>query len=147
MDFNSNNSRAREKCEPDESANSLPTYILILMVGMFIWGLCYISYSSFGLDTYETDGDKNEIVSNANQVERIVDGGVIFQSKCAACHQSSGVGIPGVFPPLAASEWVKGSSEVLSHIVLNGVKGEITVKGIKYNGMMPVTCSPLALPI
>jgi mono/diheme cytochrome c family protein len=137
MDFNANNSRAREKCEPDENVNSLPNYILILMGSLFIWGLCYIGYSSFHIDTYETDADKNAIVNNENQDENIVDGSVIFQSKCAACHQPTGVGIPNVFPPLAESEWVVGRSEVLSHILLHGIQGEITVKGTKYNGMMP----------
>jgi len=56
---------------------------------------------------------------------------------CAACHQATGQGIPGVFPPLAGSEWVLGPVENLIKIQLRGLQGEITVKGVKYNSVMP----------
>jgi len=55
---------------------------------------------------------------------------------CAACHQLSGLGIEGAFPPLAGSEWVLGRADVPIAIVLHGVQGEITVKGKKYNSAM-----------
>ncbi len=55
---------------------------------------------------------------------------------CTACHQATGLGLPGAFPPLAGSEWVNGKPEVPIAIVLHGMQGEITVKGTKYNGMM-----------
>jgi mono/diheme cytochrome c family protein len=52
-----------------------------------------------------------------------IDGGPLFTAKCAACHQSTGLGIPGVFPPLAGSEWVLGSAKVLVQIPLHGITG------------------------
>jgi mono/diheme cytochrome c family protein len=55
---------------------------------------------------------------------------------CTACHQATGLGLPGAFPPLAGSEWVNGKVEVPIAIVLHGLQGEITVKGAKFNGMM-----------
>ncbi len=55
---------------------------------------------------------------------------------CTACHQATGAGLPGAFPPLAGSEWVTGKPEVPIAIVLHGMQGEITVKGAKYNSMM-----------
>ena len=61
----------------------------------------------------------------------------LYQSKCFACHQANGAGIPNVFPPLAGSEWVTGPSENLIRIQLRGLTGEITVKGKKYNSVMP----------
>jgi mono/diheme cytochrome c family protein len=67
-----------------------------------------------------------------------VDGGQIFAAKCAACHQATGVGLPGVFPPLAGSEWVLGSDKVLVQIPLHGITGSIQVKGATYSGAMPV---------
>jgi mono/diheme cytochrome c family protein len=54
-----------------------------------------------------------------------------------ACHQATGLGVAGVFPPLAGSEWVTGDEVVLTHILLHGVNGEMVVKGNTYNGAMP----------
>jgi len=42
-----------------------------------------------------------------------------------------------VFPPLAGSEYLKRPVRELTGIVVNGLAGEITVKGKKYNGAMP----------
>jgi mono/diheme cytochrome c family protein len=56
---------------------------------------------------------------------------------CASCHMADGKGSPGVFPPLAGSEWVTTSEvNVPIGIVLHGLQGAITVKGTGYDGMM-----------
>ena len=60
----------------------------------------------------------------------------VYAQVCAACHRTDGGGIVGVYPPLNGSEWVTQSNEVLIKIVLNGLMGEITVKGVKYNNVM-----------
>jgi mono/diheme cytochrome c family protein len=54
-----------------------------------------------------------------------------------ACHQATGHGLPGVFPPLAGSEWVTGKESLVVQIVLHGVSGDLTVSGNHYNGQMP----------
>jgi mono/diheme cytochrome c family protein len=61
----------------------------------------------------------------------------VFGARCAACHQVTGLGVPGVFPPLAGSEWVLGDEKVVIRILLHGIAGEIEVKGVSYNGAMP----------
>lgn len=53
----------------------------------------------------------------------------LYNGNCANCHQSSGEGQPGSYPPLAGSEYVLGSKERLAAIMLAGVSGPITVKG------------------
>lgn len=55
---------------------------------------------------------------------------------CISCHQASGLGVPGAFPPLAGSDWVLGDKERLIKISMYGLMGEIEVNGIKYNGVM-----------
>ncbi len=60
---------------------------------------------------------------------------------CSACHQATGLGIPNAFPPLAGSEWVNGPAENLIRIQLRGLKGEITVKGQKFNSIMPANAN------
>jgi mono/diheme cytochrome c family protein len=59
-----------------------------------------------------------------------------YQAMCSACHQASGEGVEGNFPPLAGSDWLTGKPEVPIAIVLHGLQGEIEVKGKKYNGAM-----------
>lgn len=66
-----------------------------------------------------------------------VDGAAVFAARCAACHQPTGAGLAGVFPPLAGSEWVTGKDEILAKIVLHGVTGALTVNGAPFNGAMP----------
>lgn len=56
---------------------------------------------------------------------------------CNTCHQATGVGQPGVIPPLVESEWVVGSEERLIRILLYGLTGPIAVKGANYNSVMP----------
>jgi len=67
----------------------------------------------------------------------VSSGRAIYEKHCVACHQSSGAGIPGAFPPLVGSEWVTGSPEVLVRILLHGMQGPVTVAGAVYNGAMP----------
>ncbi len=64
------------------------------------------------------------------------DGASIFL-RCAACHQPTGLGLPGTFPPLAGSEIANGPAEIPIRIVLKGLAGPITVHGATFNGVMP----------
>lgn len=65
------------------------------------------------------------------------DGAKIFQTNCSSCHQATGVGIEGTFPPLAGNSVVTGDAKKVIHIVKFGLTGAIDVKGQKFNGMMP----------
>ena len=57
-------------------------------------------------------------------------------TRCAACHQATGLGVPGAYPPLAGSEWLLNNPEVPIRIVLHGLQGDITVKNTKFNNAM-----------
>jgi mono/diheme cytochrome c family protein len=60
-----------------------------------------------------------------------------FTQNCVSCHQASGTGLPGQYPPLARSEYVNGSPKRLAMILLKGVQGPLTVGGASFNGAMP----------
>jgi nitrite reductase (NO-forming) len=61
----------------------------------------------------------------------------IFSQTCFACHQSEGQGMPGVFPPLAKSDFLMADKARAIRGVLKGFSGELLVNGQKYNGVMP----------
>jgi mono/diheme cytochrome c family protein len=73
----------------------------------------------------------------ADEQNRFEMGKALYAGICAGCHQPSGSGLDGIAPPLIDSEWVTGSPERLSRIVLHGVRGYITVKKRRHQLDMP----------
>jgi mono/diheme cytochrome c family protein len=69
--------------------------------------------------------------------EQMVAQGQKLYQTCATCHQATGQGLVGNYPPLAGSEWVQGSEERVIRILLHGLGGELKVHGETYNGNMP----------
>jgi len=64
-------------------------------------------------------------------------GAQLFQ-RCATCHQATGLGLPGAFPPLAGSEWANALDPAVPiRIVLHGLAGPITVAHQRFNSAMP----------
>jgi mono/diheme cytochrome c family protein len=68
---------------------------------------------------------------------RFQSGNQLFLGLCAACHQPHGRGQEGLAPPLVDSEWVLGSPERLSRILLHGVRGRLKVGGALFQLDMP----------
>ena len=61
-----------------------------------------------------------------------------YMTTCVACHQPTGAGLPGVFPPFDGSEFIQGDARRLVAIVIKGLNGPITVKGTKFPGAIPL---------
>ena len=128
----------REKDEPKEGFAPTPIFILFLFSALCFWGGVYLIEHSggFSRDAFSPDYNPHaEVV--VVEVPLFERGAKIFTSQCAACHQASGLGVPGVYPPLAASEWVTGHQETLARILINGMNGPVEVAGKSYNGNMP----------
>lgn len=68
--------------------------------------------------------------------ERISEGECVFNRNCMACHQSSGQGLPGIFPPLAGSDFLMADMDRAIGFVIRGKHGEIVVNGKKFNQVM-----------
>ena len=64
-------------------------------------------------------------------------GEVLFKGTCSACHQDQGQGIPGVFPPLAKSDYLMADKQRSIRVVLEGLQGRIDVNGVGYQNVMP----------
>ncbi len=73
-------------------------------------------------------------LSKEIQMER---GKKVFLSACFACHQPDGKGLPGIFPPLAGSDFLKADKERAIRIPIKGLSGPIVVNGKPYNNLMP----------
>lgn len=67
----------------------------------------------------------------------LAQGETVYLANCAACHQPTGQGLPGAFPPLAQSDFLQGNRREVMTAALFGLSGPITVNGQDYNGVMP----------
>lgn len=129
----------REHADPEESIRPIPLLAVGVTLALVVFGVLYILLSE--PLTHSRLGDQRTVADLAGPAAAApgaaVDGKAIFAAQCAACHQATGKGLPGVFPPLDGSEWVTGDTRVLANILLHGINGEITVAGNKYQGSMP----------
>ena len=68
------------------------------------------------------------------------------EAACFGCHAPDGGGMVGLAPPLDGSEWVTGKPELMAKVLLHGMTGPITVKGVKYEtpaGMPALAGNPI----
>ena len=128
----------RENEDPEEAVRPMPVAALLVAAGMVVWAVVYIlSTEPLTLSQFGDQRPRAELSGPVAAAGGAVDGKALYAAQCAACHQATGAGLPGVFPPLDGSEWVQGEPRVLANILLHGITGEITVKGNKYQGAMP----------
>lgn len=71
---------------------------------------------------------------DAAQIER---GRGFYAANCLICHQASGQGTPGTFPPLAKSDFLFADSDRAIRAVVSGLRGPIVVNGKKFDNAMP----------
>lgn len=129
----------RENAEPDEVRRPMPLLVAAVAIGMFLFSVAYILLSGpFGSPAL---GDRRTIAELSGPAPAAagakLDGKQLYSANCVACHQASGQGLAGVFPPLDGSEWVVGDARTIVNILLHGVTGEIEVGGKVYKGSMP----------
>ena len=125
----------REKPEPEENSHTVPYPMMALIVMMTAFGVYY--YAQWGATSpFGTPPPPPAEVAEQTPPPAL-DGEKIYKARCAACHQVTGQGLPGAFPPLAGSEWVIAPAELPASILVYGVSGEITVGGKPFKGQMP----------
>ena len=136
--------------EPSEASSLKFINIPIILISVFVgFGISYLAMKT--KDVSMTPGDSRTTTKAGTADEKAAGattstddlsalmekGKQVYTTTCQACHQATGAGIPGAFPPLAESEWVSGPPKRLAAIVLHGLQGEINVKGQKFQGVMP----------
>jgi mono/diheme cytochrome c family protein len=126
----------REKEEPEEGFEPTPWWVwtagvlLLFLMGFYLGRFG----GSFSAVAHEVE---NPAQAGAAPLTRAVKGDVVYAGVCQACHQASGLGVPGQYPPLAGSEWLLQDAATPARIVLHGLEGGIIVKGLRYENKMP----------
>lgn len=88
--------------------------------------------------TTNTKIESGYVTSNNENSTQNKRGAEIYNRKCFSCHQTTGMGLPGVFPPLKGSDFLKSASKKrLIEQVMNGSKEQLTVNGMTYSTPMP----------
>lgn len=134
----------REKAEPSEGFSPMPLFLLGLISALIFLCSVYVVHFRGDFDPLVYDHRYDAAAAKAAAAapkeltpEQVLASGKRLYQTCAACHQATGLGVPGAFPPLAGSEWVVGNQERLIRVLLHGLNGPIKVKGADYNGAMP----------
>ncbi len=134
----------REQEEPSEAREPIPVLLIVVFFGLVFWAGLYLAYFSgdFRSDTFHPDRAAGEGIAKVEApLDPKIIGKRVFTQNCMICHQATGLGIAGQFPPLVGSEWVLSSDwqgdNHLVKILLKGLQGPVQVKGVTYNNAMP----------
>jgi mono/diheme cytochrome c family protein len=122
---------------PPLAADREPLPIWLYLAGgfvLFLVGSSFTGLGVFGSGLLDQGAGLPVVSASSKQVSDVAAspmdvGKALYGGNCANCHQGTGAGEPGSYPPLVASDWVMGSKERLAAILLAGVTGTITVNG------------------
>jgi len=127
------------------SLKPIPIWLIMLTMVLLFWSGLYLAYYSGG---FKANVYNSELVSWSGvgarggpvPVDLRVLGKKVFSQNCVVCHQETGLGIPGQYPPLVGSEWAlsqgwHGDNHLVKN-VLYGLQGPIIVKSMPYNNAM-----------
>jgi mono/diheme cytochrome c family protein len=135
----------REKADLPPGAEPAPVWVMFLgFVAAVLAGGQMGNFSGYGLESTPNYGAITDPRgSGAEQVqlspfELAMKKGETAYGTCNGCHQATGLGLPGINPPLAGSDWAQGGTERLIRVVLNGLSGQITVSGKQFNAPAPM---------
>jgi mono/diheme cytochrome c family protein len=124
-----------DEAEPQAGRSSTP----ILLIGLFAliayWGMVHLDTTGGGFsgNVYYPYGDGVQVESaqfHDPRTDMLLRGKRVFLANCSPCHQNTGLGLPGQFPPLAGSDWVNAKTpNRVVRIVLCGLQGPLTLNG------------------
>jgi mono/diheme cytochrome c family protein len=134
---------ASDDREPVAENRPVPVLLIAALVALFFWADMYVMRN--GADVGGTAGAfPSKIYYPYTSMAQLPTtgpgplGAKMYAQNCSICHQPTGMGTPGQFPPLAGSEWVleEGPNRIIK-LILNGIQGPITVNGQPFNNAMP----------
>ena len=132
----------REKLEPRVGLEPLSIWLIAIYGLAIFFGGAYLgrysgNFSGESLDygnvpTKASGPGGGGPAAEVAELTSAQRGKKIFTANCATCHQGTGLGVGGQYPPLAGSEYVLGGTQRLGMILLKGLEGPVTVKGAQY---------------
>ncbi len=139
-----------------ERGSGWPYFIIMLVILGAVWGFFALTGTSNKIvasvaaqkapaasSSISTSSSSSQGATVPVDQALLTEGKALYAQHCAACHQATGEGIPGAFPPFAGNANLKDVTLVVDTI-LKGKQGQITVKGQSFNGMMPAFASQLS---
>ncbi|MEX2573077.1 MAG: c-type cytochrome [Balneolaceae bacterium] len=105
-------------------------YITDSVVGK-IWRIMYTGDKTrFGEDQLARMVEEKQTASNIRtprepednlEMGMTLEGELVYNTYCAACHQRDGEGAPPRFPGITGSEWITGDKQLTVNLILNGL--------------------------
>ncbi len=148
----------RENPEPSAAVTPIPLWLITICGFAVAWAGAYLGMFNGGFrgDVFNERLSSPDLLfpqkakstgpgAGGPVVEAtLAEQGKAVFSNCVPCHQASGVGVPGTYPPLAKSEFVAaGSEKRMIAIILKGVAGPFKVNGTQFNNAMVPWEGPL----
>ena len=130
----------RERSEPKDGYEPIPSWLAGIFGVIVFWAGFYTANYSGNFSLDRLDGDFRPMGQPVEKkaLDPVALGGRLFAAQgCVSCHQATGKGVPGQYPPLAGSEWVAGSPARLARILIHGLQGPLKVSGSSFNNNMP----------
>ncbi len=129
-----------DDAEPQADSAAMPAGLFVLLLVLAYWGMLHLDRYAGGFSgrvfgPYQSEKQLASIQPKSGTEMLVAKGEAVYGMVCIACHQASGMGSAGQFPPLVGSEWVQGPPERLIRIPLNGLTGPIQVKGQTWTGL------------
>ncbi len=133
----------REKREPRVGLEPLSIWLIAVYALAIFFGGAYLGRYSGSFSGNSLDPNPGPPVAKkaggGQQEEQQVEltpfdrGKKVFSANCQVCHQADGLGsLSQQYPPLDGSEYTTGGSLRHAMIVLKGLHGPTTVKGVQY---------------
>jgi mono/diheme cytochrome c family protein len=133
----------REKREPRVGREPLSIWLIAVYGLAVFFGGAYLgrysgNFSGEALDPYGGEPRTVKKAAGPPGAEQVAElsprdrGKKIYAANCQTCHQATGLGVAGQYPPLAGSEFTIGGSRRPAMIVLKGLTGPVKVKGQQY---------------
>ena len=142
---NAYSSKIGDEFEPlrIETPTPIPTWAWVLFLSVLAWGAGYVSLelnARRGLPAIVAAPAKTKTAdvgtAEVSKAEGRELGAQVYGNNCASCHQVTGGGLAGVFPPLKGNQTVL-AEDPTDHIktVLNGLSNKV-IDGVSYAAPM-----------
>ncbi len=140
---NAYGSRIGDAFEPTriETPAPIPTWAWVLFLSIFAWGSGYVALELHQRDALPLIAERSTAgpagIADTAKADWVELGAQVYGNTCSSCHQPSGAGLAGVFPPLVGNPATL-DPDPTDHInaIVHGLSGKV-IDGVAYPGPMP----------